>query len=56
MGGAALDAVGVPLPEDTLTAVKQFDAILFGAIGGSRSVFPNGYQILSFKFSENNLM
>ncbi|PWA76836.1 isopropylmalate dehydrogenase 2 [Artemisia annua] len=34
VGGAALDAVGVPLPEDTLTAVKQSDAILFGAIGG----------------------
>lgn len=34
MGGAALDATGVPLPEETLTAAKQSDAVLLGAIGG----------------------
>ncbi|GKC65688.1 3-isopropylmalate dehydrogenase, chloroplastic-like protein [Tanacetum coccineum] len=34
MGGAALDTTGVPLPEETLTAAKQFDVVLFGAIGG----------------------
>lgn len=34
MGGAALDLTGVPLPEDTLTAAKQSDAVLLGAIGG----------------------
>ncbi|KAL0917222.1 hypothetical protein M5K25_012270 [Dendrobium thyrsiflorum] len=34
MGGAAIDAVGVPLPEETLTAAKQSDAVLLGAIGG----------------------
>ncbi|XP_020677030.1 3-isopropylmalate dehydrogenase, chloroplastic-like isoform X2 [Dendrobium catenatum] len=34
MGGAALDAVGVPLPEETLAAAKQSDAVLLGAIGG----------------------
>jgi len=33
-GGAALDLVGVPLPEETSTAAKQSDAILLGAIGG----------------------
>jgi 3-isopropylmalate dehydrogenase len=34
MGGSALDAVGVPLPEETLTASRASDAILLGAIGG----------------------
>ncbi|XP_024966503.1 3-isopropylmalate dehydrogenase, chloroplastic isoform X2 [Cynara cardunculus var. scolymus] len=34
MGGAALDLTGVPLPEETLTAAKQSDAVLLGAIGG----------------------
>ncbi|KAH0460708.1 hypothetical protein IEQ34_011371 [Dendrobium chrysotoxum] len=34
MGGAAIDAVGVPLPEETLAAAKQSDAVLLGAIGG----------------------
>lgn len=34
MGGVALDATGVPLPEETLTAAKQSDAVLLGAIGG----------------------
>lgn len=34
MGGAALDAVGVPLPDETLNSAKQSDATLLGAIGG----------------------
>nr|XP_043618352.1 3-isopropylmalate dehydrogenase 2, chloroplastic-like [Erigeron canadensis] len=34
MGGAALDSTGVPLPEETLEAAKQSDAVLLGAIGG----------------------
>ncbi|GFZ11861.1 isopropylmalate dehydrogenase 2 [Actinidia rufa] len=34
VGGAALDLTGVPLPEETLLAAKQSDAILLGAIGG----------------------
>ncbi|KAL6996671.1 3-isopropylmalate dehydrogenase 2, chloroplastic [Sarracenia purpurea var. burkii] len=34
VGGAALDLAGVPLPEETLTTVKQSDAVLLGAIGG----------------------
>ncbi|KAG5523257.1 hypothetical protein RHGRI_035174 [Rhododendron griersonianum] len=34
MGGAALDLTGVPLPEETLSAAKQSDAVLLGAIGG----------------------
>ena len=34
LGGAAIDACGVPLPAATLDAAAQADAILFGAIGG----------------------
>ncbi|KAE9453580.1 hypothetical protein C3L33_14544, partial [Rhododendron williamsianum] len=34
MGGAALDVTGCPLPEETLLAAKQSDAVLLGAIGG----------------------
>ncbi|CAN0887911.1 3-isopropylmalate dehydrogenase 2, chloroplastic [Linum grandiflorum] len=34
MGGSALDLVGVPLPDETLAAAKQSDAVLLGAIGG----------------------
>ncbi|KAM3198638.1 hypothetical protein ACQJBY_073674 [Aegilops geniculata] len=34
MGGAALDAVGVPLPDETLAAARASDAVLLGAIGG----------------------
>ncbi|XP_050234860.1 3-isopropylmalate dehydrogenase 2, chloroplastic-like [Mercurialis annua] len=34
MGGSALDLVGVPLPDETLSAAKQSDAVLLGAIGG----------------------
>ena len=34
MGGCALDLTGVPLPEETLLAAKQSDAVLLGAIGG----------------------
>ena len=34
VGGAALDLTGVPLPDETLSAAKQSDAVLLGAIGG----------------------
>ncbi|KAJ0980764.1 hypothetical protein J5N97_009019 [Dioscorea zingiberensis] len=34
VGGAALDGVGVPLPEETLEVAKVSDAVLLGAIGG----------------------
>ena len=35
-GGAAIDAVGDPLPEETLSACKSSDAIFLGAIGGPK--------------------
>ncbi|MGI9285342.1 MAG: 3-isopropylmalate dehydrogenase [Pseudomonadales bacterium] len=34
LGGAAIDATGKPLPDDTLEQAKQVDAILLGAVGG----------------------
>ena len=33
-GGAAIDAVGDPLPPDTLAACRRADAVLLGAVGG----------------------
>ncbi|MBP6820620.1 MAG: 3-isopropylmalate dehydrogenase [Acidobacteria bacterium] len=34
MGGAALDKVGVPLPDETLKSAQASDAVLLGAVGG----------------------
>ncbi len=34
VGGAAYDETGSPLPEDTMTAAREADAILLGAVGG----------------------
>ncbi|MEM9742596.1 MAG: 3-isopropylmalate dehydrogenase [Pseudomonadota bacterium] len=34
LGGAAVDATGVPLPDSTLDAARAADAILMGAVGG----------------------
>ena len=36
LGGAALDATGVPMPEDTLAKARESDAILLGAVGGPK--------------------
>jgi 3-isopropylmalate dehydrogenase len=36
VGGAALDAHGVPLTDDTLRLAQQSDAVLFGAVGGPK--------------------
>lgn len=35
-GGAAIDAYGIPLPEETLVAAKESDAVLLGAVGGDK--------------------
>lgn len=43
MGGAAIDATGVPLPPETLAAAKKADAILLGAVGGPKwDALPGG--------------
>ncbi|NDY95241.1 3-isopropylmalate dehydrogenase [Wenzhouxiangella limi] len=36
IGGAAIDALGCPLPSETLTTCRQADAVLLGAVGGPR--------------------
>lgn len=36
VGGSAIDAHGVPLPEETLAAAQAADAILLGAVGGPK--------------------
>ncbi|KAK9458892.1 Isopropylmalate dehydrogenase-like domain-containing protein [Lipomyces oligophaga] len=36
IGGAAIDATGVPLPDATLEAAKKANAILLGAVGGPK--------------------
>ncbi len=36
IGGAAIDAVGEPLPQDTINRCKQADAVLLGAVGGPK--------------------
>jgi len=36
IGGAAIDAYGTPLPQDTIDQCKQCDAILLGAVGGPK--------------------
>ena len=35
-GGAALDAIGTPLADETLALCQSSDAILFGAVGGPK--------------------
>ena len=41
LGGAAIDAVGEPLPAATLHLAKRADAILLGAVGGPKWSDPN---------------
>jgi 3-isopropylmalate dehydrogenase len=36
IGGAAIDAIGCPLPSETLTSCRQADAVLLGAVGGPK--------------------
>jgi len=36
VGGAAIDATGGPLPEETIASCEKSDAILFGSVGGPK--------------------
>ncbi len=36
MGGAAIDVLDTPLPDETIHGCKSADAVLFGAIGGEK--------------------
>ncbi len=35
-GGSAIDKMGVPLPDETLKAAQEADAVLLGAVGGPK--------------------
>ncbi|MBQ7288513.1 MAG: 3-isopropylmalate dehydrogenase [Clostridia bacterium] len=35
-GGAAIDAYGIPLPEETVEGCKRSDSVLLGAVGGPK--------------------
>lgn len=41
IGGAAIDATGEPLPQPTLQACQQADAVVLGAVGGPKWSDPN---------------
>ena len=36
VGGAAIDELGTPLPDETLAMCREADAVLFGAVGGPK--------------------
>src|ERR1700734_1601790 len=36
VGGAAIDAIGTPLPNETLDACSKADAVFLGAVGGAK--------------------
>ena len=36
LGGCAIDATGVPLPQETINACKASDSVLLGAVGGPK--------------------
>ncbi len=36
LGGCAIDATGIPLPEETVTKCKAADSVLLGAVGGPK--------------------
>jgi 3-isopropylmalate dehydrogenase len=41
IGGAAIDACGEPLPDETLAACREADAVVLGAVGGPKWSDPN---------------
>lgn len=40
MGGASIDAYGVPLTDETIAVAKESDAVLMGSIGGDTNTSP----------------
>lgn len=55
LGGASIDATGVPLTEDAIAAAKAQDAILMGSIGGDAKTSP-WYQLPPEKRPEAGLL
>ncbi len=55
MGGASIDANGVPLTEETIRQAKECDAVLMGSIGGDPKTSP-WYQLEPDKRPEAGLL
>ena len=43
LGGCAIDATGVPLPQETINMCKASDSVLLGAVGGPCKPSPGSY-------------
>ena len=55
LGGASIDAYGVPLTEETIEKAKVADAVLMGSIGGDAKISP-WYQLEPSKRPEAGLL
>lgn len=55
LGGASIDAYGVPLTEETLEIAKKSDAVLMGSIGGDAATSP-WYKLEPSKRPEAGLL
>lgn len=55
LGGASIDACGVPLTDQTIEDAKQCDAVLMGSIGGDAATSP-WYQLPPDKRPEAGLL
>lgn len=55
LGGASIDAYGVPLTEETVEKAKQADAVLMGSIGGDAKTSP-WYKLEPSKRPEAGLL
>ena len=55
MGGASIDAYGIPLTEETIAEAKAADAVLMGSIGGDANTSP-WYQLPPDKRPEAGLL
>lgn len=55
LGGASIDAYGVPLTEETIKKAKAADAVLMGSIGGDAKTSP-WYQLEPSKRPEAGLL
>lgn len=55
IGGAAIDATGKPLPEETLATAKESDAVLLAAIGGYACNIASSYSSTINKHEDNSV-
>ena len=55
MGGASIDAYGIPLTDETIAIAKSSDAVLMGSIGGDTNTSP-WYQLEPSKRPEAGLL